>query len=73
MLDSSDIGYTYLECSHLIECERLNDSLNIEDRNPREADPESFYKKRHIEKRDMIHNSQLPLSELLYRVIRKQK
>ena len=39
VLDSSDIGYICLGCKFQSECERLNDSLNVEGRNPRESDP----------------------------------
>ena len=46
-LARSDIGYTCLGCSHLIECEGLNDSLNVQDRNPCEADPEPIDEETH--------------------------
>ena len=40
LLDSSAMGYTCLGCAHEVNCENINESLDIEGRNTCEADPE---------------------------------
>ena len=49
LLDSSDLGYTYLACTHEIQSEDLNESLCADDRNILESNPladkEETYKK----------------------------
>ena len=47
LLQNSDIGYTCLVCTHEVQCEDLNESLDLPDRNVQEAMPDESREETH--------------------------